>query len=116
MELFRQASEIIGSAAEKATGDEGKRINEELMRFNYGYKAMDFIFNYVKLTMAFENNEKKKIKQLYEITERLRKELTEIHEPLEEMKYELENFPIMLMKRENIHRVYQYFEKYLPFT
>jgi len=31
---------------------------------------------------------------------------------LEEMKYELENYPIMLMKRENIHRVYQYFEKY----
>ncbi|MBN2279763.1 MAG: hypothetical protein JXQ65_04210 [Candidatus Marinimicrobia bacterium] len=44
-----------------------------------------------------------------------KQELPEKIKSLEEMKYELENYPIMLMKRENIHRVYQYFEKYDKF-
>ena len=44
-----------------------------------------------------------------------KQELPEKMKNLEEMKYELIHFPIMLMKRENIHRVYQYFEKYDKF-
>jgi hypothetical protein len=41
-----------------------------------------------------------------------KKEIPERLKNLEELKYQLENYPIMLMRRENIHRVYSFLEQY----
>ncbi len=50
--------------------------------------------------------------QKYETLLEAKKEIPNKLKNLEELKYKLENYPIMLMKRENIHRVYSYFEKF----
>lgn len=42
------------------------------------------------------------------------KELPEKFNQLEQMKYDLQNYPILLMKPENIQNVYSYFEKFDP--
>ena len=88
MDLFEKAKTIIENAGNNVAGMEGRRISEELIRFEYGYKVMQFIFFYVQLRMAYDDKDSKEIKRLFAITEKLRVELIEIKEPLEEMKYE----------------------------
>ncbi|MBN1623581.1 MAG: DUF4838 domain-containing protein [Clostridia bacterium] len=88
MELFEEAKILINKAADYSSGAEGKRVEDELMRFEYGYKVMLFIFNYLQLRVAYNGKNHNNVKRFLKITENLRKELVEIREPLEEMKYE----------------------------
>ena len=67
---------------------EEKRIQLELMRFDYGYRVMEFIFNYTKLRLAYDRDEHDIVNVLHDVLETMRSELTCITEPLDEMKYE----------------------------
>lgn len=88
MKKFSEAKLKLEIALTNASGIEKERILIEKMRFDYGYKVMDFIFNYVKLKYEIADNNESEIKHLFEKTELLRIDLLKINKPLEEMKYE----------------------------
>lgn len=88
MEILQNAESMIENLSKKVIGAEKSRVEEELMRFNYGYKVMQFIFFYTGLRMAEETEDKSTTKKYFELTEQLRSELISIKEPLSEMKYE----------------------------
>ncbi len=88
MQELLLAEQQINNAMKIAIGIEKQRIQTEKMRFDYGYKVMKFIFNYVQLRNAVEKNETELIAEIFLKTELIRKELILITTPLEEMKYE----------------------------
>ena len=88
MNEFEKAKLQLSKALHEASGVEQERIKMEEMRFNYGYKVMNFIFYYVQLRYAVDKNDNKKIETIFRKTESLRDELKRIKKPLEEMKYE----------------------------
>jgi len=88
MNEFEKAKLQLDKALHEAFGVEQERIKMEEMRFNYGYKVMNFIFYYVQLRYAVDKNNREEIEHIFKKTELLRDELIKIKKPLEEMKYE----------------------------
>ena len=88
MKVLEKAKIQLEWALSTSYDVENDRINMEKMRFDYGYKVMNFIFHYVQLRLEVDKNNIEMIKRIFKKTESLRSELLEIKKPLEEMKYE----------------------------
>lgn len=88
MKEFMVAERHLSLAEKISYGIELKRIEIEKMRFYYGKKVMEFIFQYVVLLKSIKADDGNQIYKNFQISEALRNELIKIKQPLEEMKYE----------------------------
>jgi len=92
MQLFEQAKNALYEIKNIQDIKETKALEIEKMRFDYGYKVLNFLYELIKLRFAHMKGDYLKLKKQITKTENLRKQLEVITRPIKEDKYECSNW------------------------